>query len=246
MTDLHASNADRPSQPIVGRGPRCERRGVWRRGRALRRGLVAATLGLATVGALVAVSGCNQTHVRATRDPDADFTAYQTYAWADRRPSGVPAIDDDVALHNAIRNAVDAQMSRLEFRRAEPGQAGIEGEASEPDLVLTYHLAAEARLESTAIENYTYSSRGRKGRPAVIGRPYTQERRYVRGTLVLDIVDVRAHRVVWRGWAQADIDDYLDEPDKVQARVEAVIERLLLRFPAAPDEYDPDHPDPRF
>jgi len=185
------------------------------------------------------LTACNQTTFRATRDPDADFQGYRTYAWAEPRKSGQPAIDDDVALHNAIREAVEAELTRLQYEKV---PASSEAPA---DLVLTYHLAAEQRLESTAIENYTYSSQGRE-RPVVIGQPFTQERKYVRGTLVLDMVDAKAARVVWRGWAQADIDDYLDEPEQVEARVARVIARLLARFPAPPDEFDADHPDPRF
>lgn len=188
---------------------------------------------------MLGLVGCNQTNVRATRDPDADFRAYQTYAWADPRPSGMEAIDQNLGLHNAIRGAVDAELSRLALSRLPPNSEGT------ADLVLTYHLAAEERLESTAIENYTYSSRGRD-RPVVIGRPFTQERKYVRGTLVLDMVDTAVGKVVWRGWAQADIDDYLDDPRQVEARVEQVIGRLLASFPSVPDEYDPDNPDPRF
>jgi hypothetical protein len=30
------------------------------------------------------------------------------------------------------------------------------------------------------------------------------------GTLILDFVDARTHRLIWRGWAQHSIDDELD------------------------------------
>jgi hypothetical protein len=55
---------------------------------------------------------------------------------------------------------------------------------------------------------------------------------YEAGTLVLDVVDARTNRVIWRGWAQHGVEDALDNPDKMARQIHEGVTRMLAAFPA--------------
>jgi hypothetical protein len=48
---------------------------------------------------------------------------------------------------------------------------------------------------------------------------------------VLDVVDARSNRLVWRGWAQNSVEAMLDDPDRMDATIDEAVTRMLLRFP---------------
>ena len=54
---------------------------------------------------------------------------------------------------------------------------------------------------------------------------------YEAGTLVLDIVDTRSNRLLWRGWAQNSVEDMLDDPDRMAKTIEEAVARMLRRLP---------------
>ena len=53
---------------------------------------------------------------------------------------------------------------------------------------------------------------------------------YEAGTPVLDIIDVRPNRLIWRGWAQGSVKGMLD--NQVTARqIDDAVTRMFTRFP---------------
>jgi hypothetical protein len=55
---------------------------------------------------------------------------------------------------------------------------------------------------------------------------------YEAGTLVLDVVDPRTQRVIWRGWAQGSVEDILHDQDRMARRIREGVRRMLERLPA--------------
>ncbi|MNC86612.1 hypothetical protein D3C83_22840 [compost metagenome] len=51
------------------------------------------------------------------------------------------------------------------------------------------------------------------------------------GTLVIDLVDARTNRLVWRGWATAAIDGVVADQARLERRVHDAVERILDRLP---------------
>jgi hypothetical protein len=51
------------------------------------------------------------------------------------------------------------------------------------------------------------------------------------GTIVLDVVDARTNRLIWRGWAQTSIEGVLDHPQRFQARITEAVTRMLAQLP---------------
>ena len=54
---------------------------------------------------------------------------------------------------------------------------------------------------------------------------------YEAGTLVLDIVDARTSRLMWRGWAQGSVKEMLDHQDVMARRIDEAVTRMFKRFP---------------
>jgi len=54
---------------------------------------------------------------------------------------------------------------------------------------------------------------------------------YEAGTLVLDVVDTRTNRVIWRGWAQDAVGDMLEDRDTMERKINEAVTRILARLP---------------
>jgi hypothetical protein len=56
---------------------------------------------------------------------------------------------------------------------------------------------------------------------------------YEEGTLVTDMIDVRANRLVWRGWAQDSVEGVLDDQDRLARKIEDAVRPMFVRLPGA-------------
>lgn len=54
---------------------------------------------------------------------------------------------------------------------------------------------------------------------------------YEEGTIVIDIVDARTDRVVWRGWAQSNMDGVIDNQDLLEKQIRKAVARMMERLP---------------
>ena len=55
-------------------------------------------------------------------------------------------------------------------------------------------------------------------------------REYLEGTLILDSVDDRNSKLIWRGWASGAL-DHDPRPDKVRMYVNKAVRTILEKFP---------------
>ena len=54
---------------------------------------------------------------------------------------------------------------------------------------------------------------------------------YEQGTLVIDMVDTKTNKVVWRGWAQDSMTGIIDTRIGLKAQVEESVTKMMLRLP---------------
>jgi hypothetical protein len=54
---------------------------------------------------------------------------------------------------------------------------------------------------------------------------------YEQGTLVLDIVDARTRRIVWRGWAEQSLSGVIDDQDRLQHEIDRGVEKMMQQIP---------------
>ena len=148
-------------------------------------------------GLVVVTLGCSSISVKTQYDTKVDFTRYKTFAWVPK-PSG-PEPGPPVApqFRARLEQAVERALEAKGLQRPPP--------QTEPDLALDYH--AYLRLDRDRwVSNYGYAVL-----PTVTAdwsydywddEPGVEVRDYETGTLVLDVVDTKARRLIWRGTAQ--------------------------------------------
>ncbi len=192
--------------------------------------------------AVLVVAGCATLQVQTDYDQRASFTPLSTYEWVDQESAAGlnPAVNSPL-LGRHIREAVDDELGRMGYRKAESGT---------PDFRIAYRVIAEERARVANsyryAGRYTYSSyypgyygfrfyRSRRFRPyygysgaGYGGGGYVRE--YLRGTLVLDIIDVRKDELIWRGWATKSLDAD-PRPEKVRMYVDEAVAEILEEFP---------------
>ena len=55
---------------------------------------------------------------------------------------------------------------------------------------------------------------------------------YEAGTLVLDFVDARTQRLIWRGWAQTELQELLRDPDRMAKTIDQAVTGMLRQLPS--------------
>jgi hypothetical protein len=146
-----------------------------------------------------------------------DFARYRTYDWgpADELPTGDPRLDKNPFFQDHVLGAVEKQLAARGFERAES-----EGKA---DLLIHYHASINQRFDVYNVDRehgYCYDDDCK-----------ARVMNYEAGTLVLDIIDSRTKRVIWRGWAQDSVEDVLNNPDRMAKKIDEAVRRMLAKLP---------------
>ena len=162
----------------------------------------------------LAVTGCVTMSVASHFDRGVNFSQFRTWDWgpADALPTGDPRLDNNPFFVDHLEGAVEKQMAGRGFIRAIPGMT--------PDLRIHYHANINQRFEVSGIDrDRGYSS----DEPRVI--------EYEQGTLVIDIVDVRTNKVVWRGWAQDSVQGMIDNQDRMEKQIDEAVTKMMRLLP---------------
>jgi hypothetical protein len=48
---------------------------------------------------------------------------------------------------------------------------------------------------------------------------------------VLDVIDTRTNRLIWRGWAQDSVEEALEDSDRMARQINEAVTRMLATFP---------------
>jgi hypothetical protein len=165
----------------------------------------------------VVASACAATMTVSSHvDRSLNFAQYRTFDWgpADALPTGDPRLDGDPFFKDHVQGAVERGLS---VRGVELASSGS------PDLLIHYHANISERLDvSRADRAYGYC--GSADCP-----PETV--RYEAGTLVLDFIDSRTNKLVWRGWAQNSVEDMLRNRDKMARTIDKAVDDMLHQLP---------------
>lgn len=156
-------------------------------------------------------------------DPNADFSGYQTYQWAQRTETG----DDDPRVYNPItasrvKEAVNYALTAKGMREVN----------SSPDFYVAWHGAIEGKMSmNTMYSNYGYGYGWYGYGGAGMGTATTYVNEWDEGTLVVDIIDAGTEQLVWRGGATGTVDKGNKPPEKAQEDFNKGAVKLLESFP---------------
>jgi len=179
---------------------------------------VRRSIGAAVVVWVCVVAGCAPMRVSSHVDRELDFTRYRTFAWgpADALPAGDPRLERDAFFQDHIQGAIERQMAAKGFERAAVG--GV------PDLRVHFHAVIDRRLDVDELDYQRGYCPGSDCRSGVS--------EYEEGTLVIDLIDARTNRLVWRGWSQGSVEGVLDNEDRLVRKVEEGVRLMFVRLPS--------------
>jgi hypothetical protein len=142
--------------------------------------------------------------IRVQWDRKVDFSGFQSFSWIE----GTAAVDAQVdqILIETIENELSIR--------------GIFPDEAEPDLHVAYH--ASAREEFQVQGGYRRDWQDSGG---------VTVDSHLAGTLVVDLVDARENRIVWRAIATATV---TGNPKKARARIPSVVQKMFADFPPPP------------
>ena len=166
---------------------------------------------------LLAAAGCGPT-VKAGSfvDHAVDFHRYHSYNWGARaaEPAGNPRLDKNAELHDRLQGELEKALAAKGFR----GPAGRKS-----DLIVRYRVAVTPRVRVGGVESgYGYCSMDCSKR--------VEE--YEAATIIVDVIDSRTEKVIWRGWARDKLDDVLDNPGRMAERLHTAVERMMSTLPS--------------
>jgi len=171
---------------------------------------------IAAIGTL-AITGCASMNVSSHVQRGLDVSRYHTYDWgpADALPAGDPRLEQNPFFQDHLRGEVERAMTQRGFEWSAAGERA--------DLLLHYHANISERLDVDRLD---------------VQRGYCGEngcdvptRQYEAGTLVIDVIDARTNRLIWRGWAQSAVKDMLANQDTMARQINEAIARMFEEFP---------------
>jgi hypothetical protein len=170
----------------------------------------------AAAAAAVSLAGCATLTVGSYAQSGINFKSYRTYAWgeADALPTGDPRLDANPFFKDRLAGAVERGMRARGFELAD---------ADAPDLLVHYHANITQRVDVNRVDRQNGYCYGQDCTIDIM--------EYEAGTLVLDVVDARTKRVIWRGWAQDSVEGVLGNQDRMERLIDQAVDGMLQQFP---------------
>ncbi len=160
---------------------------------------------------VIVVVGCAGTSfdVLSRQEDGFDFKGKNTYKWLEipanqKLPTTVADYD---ASDRVIRQTFDRHMEDRGFKTAD-----------DPDYRVTYWVQVQENITAGRYSD-TYGNTG-------AWDPDLHSGRFVKGALVLDVIDTASNDLVWRGTALADF-----TPGKGDKILDEAVARILDEFP---------------
>jgi uncharacterized protein DUF4136 len=173
---------------------------------------------LAQFGALAmmaAIPACAATmKVNSYTERAADFSHYRTYAFGPTESvsTGDPRLDSNPFFYGRVQTAVDKQLAAIGYEKTAPDRS---------DLLIHFHASLTQEINTSEIDRQYGYCTSSECRPFV----------YDAGTLLLDLVDARTNKLVWRGWAEGSMEGVVDNQAWMEQTVDDAVSRILARLP---------------
>ena len=148
----------------------------------------------------------------------ASYAQWHNFAWQAPRPATVknPILDSGI-LATRVEKAVSETLKNNGYHEVSaPSQA---------DFLVTYHTAMQLREQPQSSISFAYGTFGPGFNTFFLTQPGPQQVK--EGSLIIDVIDARTDKLVWRGW----ITSGLDQSNYSQRAVDHAVQRIFARFP---------------
>jgi hypothetical protein len=145
--------------------------------------------------------------------PGFEVSRFHSYAWSADipAPTGDPRLDNNRFFDERLRSEVDARLADRGFEITEHA----------PDLLVHYHASMTQRIETRDIDRqYGSCEQGN-----------CQAEVFDAGTILIDLVDARTQKMVWRGWVEGSMDGMVNNQEWLEARVAEAVSRIMEQLP---------------
>ena len=161
--------------------------------------------------AALALAGCATTNTRSFMERGGGVGVYRTYAWGPPavQATGDPRLDNNQFFRERVEAAVELQLAARGFEKA----------AERPDLLVRYYTSVEQRVNADGADRPYVSCDG--------CRPFV----FDAGTIVVDLIDARTQRLVWRGWEEGSIDGVVNNQQFMEKRIDQAVARIIEQLP---------------
>jgi hypothetical protein len=179
------------------------------------------------LSALLVQACATGARVQVDYDPKQNFQTLRSYAWAPTTDDSQRAKARDSLTEERIQSAVDANLAASGYKKADAVQA---------DFLVTYAITVEQR--PSVSQSQMGVGVGRYGGSSAIGFGYSfplgsTNEPYTVGSLIIDILDAKQKRLIWRGVGEQAL-DAAQSPENRTARINATVKEILGRFPPEP------------
>lgn len=161
--------------------------------------------------------GCSSFTVNAEYDETVDMTMYKTFSWIPEPPEKTgDARFDNPILHDRIQKNILRTLSTQGYQGMETGT---------PDFYVGHHLSLANKVDVQTMQTYYpyswyYPYRGFQ----------TRVKEYEEGTLIIDIIDAKTEKLVWRGWATKRLKKNPSNEES-QETIKKIVTEILAQFP---------------
>jgi len=181
----------------------------WPISRARRTSHTWRLAGVLPIAFTLAVAGCGGgVAVNTDFDPAASFPSYKTYSWREGTKLPNPLSEQRLIA------AVDAQLKAKGLTRVD----------SAGDISVTYHASADKQLDVQTFQTGGYYGcwGGCMGTSSTSVKPVTV------GTVIVDIVDTKTNKMVWRGTGTDTVSG--DASENAQ-KINDAVEEMFKNYP---------------
>lgn len=183
----------------------------------MRKNKTVLALLLAAASPSLGLLSCSSTEVHTEKAPNADLAQYQRFSWAPahqlEQSSGLSTRKDSILDQN-IKTAVDQDLSKK----------GYVPNPENADLQVAYSLRTHDQLKVDP------GYMGPYGSPSWPNNDFGYDTAYLQkeGSLVLDFIDAKTGKLLWRGVAVTDIKD----TGVTQKQVQKFVDEIMEKFPS--------------
>jgi hypothetical protein len=179
------------------------------------------------LSALLVQACATGARVQVDFDPKQNFQTLHSYAWAPTTDDSQRAKARDSLTEERVHSAVDAHLAAKGYKKVDAVQA---------DFLVAYAITVEQR--SSVNQSQVGVGFGRYGGSSAIGFGYSvpvgsTNEPYAVGSLIIDILDAKQKRLLWRGIGEQALDAE-QSPENRTARINTTVNEILGRFPPEP------------
>lgn len=174
---------------------------------------------------LLVLAGCaSQPHVETDYLADFDFSSLRTFDVAQTKQDTKEDILISPFTLTHIHSTLEAELGKR-YQSVTTG--------SKPDFVVSYHVVIEEKIDPRSYDDlygFGYYGRGyRYPRPLFYGTN-TGLRVYNQGSLIIDVVDARTDKPIWRGVSEKRLSRGMAPQQQREVLSRAVTE-VVAQFP---------------